>query len=101
MELKPSRFKRLIAVCAECEKRSDGPRHIDSKSVARQLKGLSADSPERSRVTRTRCLGLCPRKALAVVALGNSLPAMSAEIDTEGDLNTLSRYAFGPPPSKP
>ena len=101
IELKAPKFKPLVVVCADCEKRSDGPRHVDSKSVSKQLKSLSADSPVRCRITRTRCLGLCPHKALAVVALGDSLPAMSAEIVGEGDLQSLSRYAFGSGPSKP
>jgi len=38
---------------------------------------------------------MCPHKALAAVALGESLPAMSAEMREEDDLRTLARYAFG------
>jgi len=96
MKLEAAKFKRMVAVCAECEDRSDGPRHLDSKSVAKELRRLAADSPVRTRVTRTRCLGLCPRKALAATALGDSLPAVTAEMQDQADLHTLARYAFGP-----
>ena len=101
MKLKASKFKRLVVVCADCENRSDGPRLVDSKTASKHLRSLSADSPVRCRVTRTRCLGLCPHKALAVLALGDALPAMSAEIKDEADLQLLARYAFGPGHSAP
>lgn len=96
MKLESSKFKRMVAVCCECEERSDGPRHLDSKTAIKELRRLGIDSPVRTRVTRTRCLGLCPRKALAAVALGESMAAMSAEMQDEADLRVLARYAFGP-----
>lgn len=95
MKLDASKFKRLVAVCADCEARSDGPRRLDSKTSVKELRRLAADAPPRTRVVRTRCLGMCPHKALAAVALGESLPAMSAEMREEDDLRTLARYAFG------
>lgn len=96
MKLEASKFKRIVAVCAECEERSDGPRHLNSKLVTKELRRLAAEAPVRARVIRTRCLGVCPRKALAAVALGESLPAMTAEMQDEADCRTLARYAFGP-----
>lgn len=100
MKLEASKFKRVVVVCTDCEDRSDGPRHLDSKSATNELRRLASDAPVRCRVTRTRCLGLCPHKALAAVALGESLPAMSAEMADEADLKVLARYAFGPGTSK-
>ncbi|WP_077001843.1 hypothetical protein [Variovorax sp. KK3] len=95
MKLESYKYKRIVMVCADCEDRSNGPRHLDSKSAIKELRHLSADSPVRTRVTRTKCLGLCPKKAVAVVALGEALSAVSAEIENEGDLKDLARYAFG------
>lgn len=96
MKLEASKFKRIVVICAECEDRSDGPRHLDSKSASKELRRLSIEAPVRARVLRTRCLGVCPRKALAAVALGESLPAMTAEMVDDTDLQMLARYAFGP-----
>ena len=100
MKLEASKFKRLVAVCADCEDRSDGPRHLGSKTATKELRRLADDSPVRARVTRTRCLGICPHKALAAVALGHSLPAMTAEMESEADLRVFARYAFGSDASK-
>jgi predicted metal-binding protein len=100
MKLEPFKFKRIVAVCSDCEERSDGPRHLESKGVVKDLRRQADDAPVRTRVTRTRCLGLCPRKALAAVALGDSLAAMSASLQDEADIQTLARYAFGPGSAK-
>jgi predicted metal-binding protein len=100
VKLETFKFKRIVVVCADCEDRSDGPRHLGSKSATKELRRLSADSPVRARVTRGRCLGLCPHKALAAVAVGESLAAMSAEMEDEDDLRVLARYAFGPDGAK-
>ena len=99
MKLEQAKFRRMVAVCAECEDRSDGPRHLQSKSVAKALRQQASEASVRTRVIRTRCLGLCPRKALAAVALGESLSAMTAEMQDESDLRALARYAFGQEPA--
>ncbi len=70
MHLKSYKYPRAVLVCADCEKRDDGPRHLDSKTGASALRQALLEAPGKVMVTRTRCLGLCPRKALAAVALG-------------------------------
>ena len=100
MKLQPWKSKRIVAVCCECEDRSDGPKHLDSKSVVKMLRRASIESPVRTRMTRVRCLGLCPHKALAAVVLGEGLTATSAEMQDEDDVKTLARYAFGPSSKK-
>ncbi|MEJ8859759.1 hypothetical protein WKW79_34755 [Variovorax robiniae] len=98
MKLETSKFSRLAAVCAECEGRSDGPRHLDSKWAAKELRRLGSDALVRVRIVRTRCLGMYPRKALAGVVFGEALPAVTAEMQDEADLRALARYAFGSTP---
>lgn len=93
MHLKSYKYPRVVLVCADCEKRDDGPRHLDSKTAASALRQALRDAPGKVQVTRTRCLGLCPRKALAAVALGAELPAMAAEVRDADDLGGLARYA--------
>lgn len=95
MHLKSYKYQRAVLVCADCEKRDDGPRHLDSKTGASALRKALREGPLAVQVTRTRCLGLCPRKALAAVALGTALPAMGAELRDSGDLAALARYAGG------
>lgn len=92
MHLKSYKYERVVLVCADCEKRDDGPRHLDSKAGASALRQAVREGPVKVQVTRTRCLGVCPRKALAAVALGCGLPAMAAELRDAGDLAELVRY---------
>lgn len=93
MHLKSYKYPCVVLVCADCEKRDDGPRHLDSKAGASALRQALREGPGKVQVTRTRCLGLCPRKGLAAVALGDGLPAMAAELRDPGDLAELARYA--------
>ncbi|MDM0043238.1 hypothetical protein QTH91_01965 [Variovorax dokdonensis] len=96
MNLQPFKFKRIAAVCTDCEERSDGPKRLDSKGVVKDLRRRAVEAPERTRVTRTRCLGLCPHKALAAVVVGESLPATCAELKDDADVKGFAQFAFGP-----
>ena len=91
MELEPARFRRLILLCTDCEKRDDGPKSLGAKAAARQLKHLAADGPARVKLLRTRCMGLCPRKALAAVVCGEGVATATAELAKEADLEVLAR----------
>jgi predicted metal-binding protein len=93
MHLKSYKYPRVVLVCTDCEKRDDGPRHLDSKAGVSALRQDLREGPGKVRVMRTRCLGLCPRKALAAVALGAGLPAMAAELRDADDLAGFARYA--------
>ena len=95
MKLQAAKFKRMVALCADCEHRSNGPRRLRSKQVAKELRKLAFESPVPCRVARTPCLGLCPGKALAAIALGDALPAMTAELQKETHVKAFARYAFG------
>jgi hypothetical protein len=95
MKLQASKFKRMVALCADCEHRSNGPQRLSSKQVAKELRKLAFESPVPCRVARTPCLGLCPGNALAAVALGDALPAMAAELKKEAHVKAFARYAFG------
>lgn len=56
----------VLLVCKECRKRGSGPRDIKTKDAVRELRiALKHDRP-RPRVLLTNCMGLCPKKALAV-----------------------------------
>lgn len=96
MDLEPTRFQRLILLCADCEKRSDGPRTLSVKPASRHLKHLAADAPVKVKLVRTRCMGLCPRKAMAAMLCGEGLAPATAELAKDSDLETLARAALAP-----
>lgn len=58
-------FRRaLVAVCGECSGRDPRPKVVRSRLRA----ALKASGARRAvRVVRTSCLGLCPKRAVAVV----------------------------------
>lgn len=93
MDLEPARFRRLILLCTDCEKRDDGPRALGAKAALRQLKHLAADGPVKVKLLRTRCMGVCPRKAMAAMVCGEGLAPATAELSKESELEALARAA--------
>jgi hypothetical protein len=93
MDLEPARFRRLILLCTDCEKRDDGPKSLTAKAAMRELKHTVSDVPGRAKLLRTRCVGLCPRKAMAAVLCGEGLAPATAELSKESDLDALARAA--------
>jgi predicted metal-binding protein len=65
--LQPARWSTTVLICKECRKRSSGPRDLKPKAVASALKQAARGTTVRSRVMLTGCLGVCPKKALAIL----------------------------------
>ncbi len=71
MKRDPSRpaspsWQSLLVVCQECQKRGSGPKRLKAKEVVHEArKALKAERP-RPRVVTSGCLGLCPKRAIAV-----------------------------------
>lgn len=76
------KFGGLALVCGECEKRSNGPSKLNARQVRKILKGELHNLPQRLRVVQCTCLGLCPKKAIAVAVAANGRP-LAAEIRSE------------------
>ena len=69
------RLDALVLVCKACGKRDSGPRGAKPKQVAQQLKRSAKDARLKTRVVMTSCLGLCPKRATAVVAVAGAAEA--------------------------
>lgn len=61
-----ARFDGLVMVCGDCQKRSSGPSKLKTKDAQKELKRGLVRAPMRLRTVRCSCLGLCPKKAIAV-----------------------------------
>jgi predicted metal-binding protein len=62
-------WKQIVMVCKVCEKRSNGPKKFGAKKVAHALLlALRQARQPKTRVVQTSCLGLCPKRAVAVAA---------------------------------
>ena len=73
------KFGALALVCSECEDRGSGPAKLKGKQLRKILKGQLHNLPVRTRVLSCGCLGLCPKKAIAVALLADGL-LQAAEI---------------------
>ena len=96
MDLEPARFTRLILLCQDCEKRDSGPKSQTAKGAMREIKHRLSDGGGKAKLLRTRCIGLCPRKALAAVLSGDGLPPETAALCKDSDLEALARAASRP-----
>jgi len=86
----PVKFDSVVLVCGDCEKRSNGPSRLSAKEVRKDLKHRLADAPHRFRVVQSTCLGLCPKKAIAVAAIPAGKPLLVVELKSDADTAQLA-----------
>ncbi len=79
------KFGGAVLVCGDCEERGSGPKKLRAREVRKDLKRHLGGVRFKVRVVESSCLGLCPKKALALAALGGA-PPMAAEVRTDDDV---------------
>jgi hypothetical protein len=92
------KFAGVVLVCGDCEDRSNGPSKLKAKSARKELKRGLVRSPVRLRIVQSTCLGLCPKKAIAVAAVTPGHKLLAAEVCSEGDVEAFAATvasAFG------
>ncbi|MEJ7687700.1 MAG: hypothetical protein WKG52_12305 [Variovorax sp.] len=84
------RFAGVVLVCRECEKRSSGPSKLKAKELQKEFKrNLGALRPVRVRIVQSGCLGMCPKKRIAVVAMAPGRPLCAAELRRAGEAEAV------------
>jgi predicted metal-binding protein len=83
------KFGGVALVCGDCQKRSNGPSKLKAKEVRSLLKKELHNLPVRLRIVQCSCLGLCPRKALAVSAVADG-QVLAAEIRSEDEARAVA-----------
>lgn len=80
-------WRGLVLLCRECEDRRDGPDAVRAKEVRRLLKALPPTGAEtgKLKVVQSGCLGLCPKKAIAVVVACGGAPLTVAAVRHAAD----------------
>jgi hypothetical protein len=84
------KFGGVVMVCGDCERRDNGPSRLGARDVRKQFKHGLGNLPVRLRVVQCTCLGLCPKKAMAVAAMANGGPVRAAEIRCADDANAVA-----------
>lgn len=85
-----AKFDGLVLVCGVCQKRSNGPAKLTAKEVRRELKGALGKSRFRLKIAQSSCLGLCPKKAIAVAAASGDAPALMASVKNGTDVAAVA-----------
>lgn len=80
----------VVLVCGECEDRKNGPDRLRAKNVRKELKRGLVQSAVRLRIVECSCLGICPKKAIAVIAATPKHPLLAAEVCAEVDAAALA-----------
>lgn len=91
-----ARFEGLVLVCDQCEKRSSGPSKLTAKEARKSLKGALGAQRTRMRIVASSCLGLCPKKSIAIAAASRDTPAVLAEVRNERDLKAVAARLVSP-----
>lgn len=83
-----AKFGGIALVCGECEKRSNGPSKLKAKQVRKVFKKELHNLPVRLRVVQCSCLGICPKKAIAVSVVAGGRP-LAAEVRSEDEASAV------------
>ncbi|RYZ10499.1 MAG: hypothetical protein EOO24_08965 [Comamonadaceae bacterium] len=73
------KFGAVMLVCAQCEERKSGPTKLRSKDARKALKAQLGGARHRVRIMEVSCMGLCPKKAIAIAAIGPGAPMQAVE----------------------
>ena len=84
------KFGGVVLVCGDCQDRSSGPSKLKAKTVRKELKRGLVQSPVRLRIVESTCLGLCPKKAMAVAAVASGRPLLAAEVHSDEEAAALA-----------
>ncbi|RZI63804.1 MAG: hypothetical protein EOP80_21825 [Variovorax sp.] len=80
------KFRGAVLVCGDCQHRGSGPKKLRARDVRKLLKHDLGSARFKLRVVESSCLGLCPKKAMALVALAGKAPALAAEARSADDV---------------
>ncbi|MCS4509447.1 hypothetical protein [Xylophilus ampelinus] len=97
----PTRYAGAVLVCAKCEKRDKGPRKLTTKTLRFELRQALGGGRSKLRIVQTSCLGLCPRKAIAVAAVTPEAGSVLAAVRRERDVPALAAGLVAAAPTTP
>lgn len=81
----------VVLVCGDCEERKDGPARLRARQVRKDLKHDLSHLPVRLRVVQCSCLGLCPKKAMALAAMAQGHAPLAAEVCHDDDVQAFAK----------
>lgn len=92
----PTRYAGAVLVCEKCERRDKGPKKLTTKELRGELRQALGGGRTRLRIVQTSCLGLCPKKAIAVAAVTPQAGSVLAAVRRKRDVPALAAGLLGP-----
>lgn len=86
----PVKFSGAVLVCGDCEHRGSGPKKLRAGEVRKALKRELGGARFKTRIVQSSCLGLCPRKAMALAAIQPGVAVLAAEVRTEAQVEAFA-----------
>ncbi len=83
------KFVGAVLVCGDCERRSSGPKKLRAKEARQTLKKALGGARVRLRIVQSSCLGLCPKKAIAMAAICQGAAPLAAEAKSTADVSAF------------
>ncbi|KQM68349.1 hypothetical protein [Xylophilus sp. Leaf220] len=93
--LVPTRYAGAVLVCEKCERRDKGPKKLTTKALRAELRQSLGGGRTRLRIVQTSCLGLCPKKAIAVAAVTPQAGSVLAAVRRKRDVPALAAGLLG------
>lgn len=92
----PTRYAGAVLVCEKCERRDKGPKKLTTKELRGELRQVLGGGRTRLRIVQTSCLGLCPKKAIAVAAVTPQAGSVLAAVRRKRDVPAFAAGLLGP-----
>ncbi len=86
-------WQALVVVCKDCQKRGSGPKRLKAKDVVQSARMASKAERPRPRVIVSGCLGLCPKRAIAVARVDAASGARLVAAASADDVVALAKPA--------
>jgi predicted metal-binding protein len=87
-ELSP-KWQAVFLVCKQCGERKNGPKHLKPKQLVSSIRSHVRDERPRPRILLSSCLGMCPKKAVALAYVGGERPARWLSVRKAEQLEVL------------
>ena len=88
-----TRWDAVFLVCKACGKRSHAPKNLKPKTLVAGLRQATKAAASRPKIVLTSCLGLCPKKAMAVASVGAGQAPRIAAIESRRQLEAFAAPA--------
>ncbi len=86
-----TRYDGAVMICGKCQKRDTGPSGMKAKDLRQDFRDALGEARRHLRIVQTSCLGLCPKKAIAVAALAPSNTSLLAAVRDKDDVRAVAR----------